>query len=153
MPSSAHHGMCTPLPRSLAALVLVLIGTFSGCGGVSPDRPPMGYVSGSVTMDGKPVENVFVVMKPESGRMAMVKTDKNGFYDIEYTEGEKGTKQGPTTVHLEWPTGFAGPFRIPPKFATGNKEIRLDVKSGKQTFDITMESEAGKAGQKPVMVD
>lgn len=136
-----------------SALALLTLMTFSGCGGPSPDRPPMGYVSGTVTMDSKPVENILVVMKPESGRMAMVKTDKNGFYDMEYTEGEKGTKQGPTTVHVEWPTGYAGPFRIPPKFATGNKELKLDVKTGKQTFDLTMESESGKAGQKPVMVD
>jgi hypothetical protein len=98
-------------------------------------------------MDGKPVENIIVVMKPESGRPAMVRSNKEGFYDIEYTQDEKGTKLGPTTVSLEWPLGENGGFAVPVQFG-GMTTLKLDVKPGKQTFDIKMTSEAAgdKAG-------
>ncbi len=110
-----------------------------GCGGA--DRPPLGYVSGLVSMDGEPVADIIVVMKPENGRPAMVRSDKSGQYEIEYTKGEKGTKLGPTTVSLEWPLGGGGGISIPKKYVGDQSELKLDVKKGKQTFNIEMTSE------------
>jgi hypothetical protein len=128
---------------SLIAICVIQI----GCGGA--DRPPLGYVSGIVSMDGDPVANIIVVMKPESGRAAMVKTDTNGFYNIEYTRGEKGTKIGPTTVSLDWPMGEAASFSIPKEYLGDTSELKLDVMKGKQTFDIELTSDDGeKSGAK-----
>jgi hypothetical protein len=104
-------------------------------------------------MDGEPAVNLIVAMKPDVGRTAMAKTNSKGYYEIEYTDGEKGTKVGPTSVHVEWPTGFAGAFGIPKSHAPGNKENTLNVIQGKQTYNIEMVSEAGKSKQKPAMVD
>ena len=122
-----------------------------GCGG--PDRPKLGYVSGTITLDDEPLENVIVVMKPEVGRMAVCRTNKYGYYDIEYTHGEKGTKIGPTKVSFEWPMGYAAPHPIPVKYSAGKTEVTLDVTSGRQTFDFNLETDspsaAAKSGEPP----
>ena len=108
-----------------------------GCGGA--ERPPMGKVTGTVTMEGDPVENLILLFKPDVGRAAAAKTDANGFYRVEYIKGEPGTKLGPTMVLLEWPLGYAAPFPIPPRYTGVNTELKLDVVAGNNTFDIELE--------------
>ena len=131
----------------LVVLLAVIVFFTRGCGG--PIRPEMGYVSGKITMDGVPVENVIVVMKPDNGRMAMSKTDDRGFYDIEYTQGEKGTKVGPTTVSFEWPLGHSAPMAIPSRYSAGKTDVKFVVKQGKQTFDFDMKSDANTPAPAP----
>lgn len=111
--------------------------TFLGCGGA--ERPPMGKVTGTVTMEGDPVENLVLMFKPEVGRAATAKTDANGFYRVEYVKGEQGTKLGPTMVLLEWPLGYEAPFPIPPRYTGASSELKLDVVAGNNTYDIELE--------------
>ena len=108
----------------------------------------MGYVNGTVTMDGKPMGNIIVIMKPDVGRSAMVRADENGKYDIEYTEGERGTKVGPTTVTFEWPLDYSAPVAIPRKYTGVDSAIKIDVKPGDNLFDIKLESD-GDSSQPP----
>lgn len=126
----------------VAMLVPALIS--SGCGGGGADRPPMGQVSGTVTKDGKPVSPITVIMRPEVGRPAIGVTNDKGHYEMEYARNEKGTRIGPNSVSLEWPTGLAPPFRIPRRYAAGNKAPKLDVKPGNQTYDIAIEPDPKK---------
>lgn len=111
----------------------------AGCG--SGDRPALGYVTGQITMDGEPLGNVIVVMKPDVGRAAMVRADDDGKYDMEYVHGVKGTKVGPTTVTFEWPLGYAAPKAIPRKYTGVDSEFKIDVKPGKNEFDFDLESD------------
>ena len=116
----------------------------------------MGYVSGTVKHDGQPVENIIVVMKPSVGRPAMAKTNAKGEYNIEYTDGERGTKIGPTNVHVEWPMGVAGAFEIPKDFATGTSTQKFEVQKGNQKYDISMDPvpvDPNKPKKKPFIVD
>jgi len=110
----------------------------------------MGYVSGKILIDGAPCENLIVMMKPDDGRTAMVRTDKSGYYSIEYTKGEKGTKIGPTTVSFEWPIGYAAPKSIPSKYVAGVSEIKIDVKKGNNTFDFNIETDATPTTKPPI---
>lgn len=132
-------------------LLLIACGVQVGCGG--PERPPMGYVSGTVTMDGEPLEKVSVSIKPDVGRAAMGQTDGKGHYEIFYNVGEKGTKIGPSTVTLSWPMGYAGPKAIPAKYTEGKSELKLDVKKGQQTFDIAVESDPSAKPPKAQTLD
>lgn len=125
-----------------------LITVHVGCGGAP--RPPMGNVSGTVTRDGKPVENITVVMKPDVGRAAMGVTDKQGKYTMQYVVGEKGTKVGPTTVSFEWPLGYAAPFSIPQKYSQMKSEIKIDIKKGTNPpFDFAIEDAKEATPGKP----
>lgn len=136
--------------RVYLALLFVFAAVTSGCS--SSSRPEMGYCTGTVTMDGKPVESVTVVMKPDVGRMAMGVTDKNGVYDMEYTLGERGTKVGPTTVSFEWPLGYAAPFAIPSKYNQVNSKEKIDVKPGENEFNFTLEADAAAPSEKPATI-
>jgi hypothetical protein len=125
------------LPLPLLFLTAVL--GFVGCGGA--DRPPLGYVTGTVTMEGEPVDNLILFFKPDVGRAATAITDKKGYYRLEYTKGVAGTKLGDTTVLLEWPLGYKAPFAIPARYVGTTSQLKLEVVKGTNTFDIDLEPE------------
>lgn len=125
--------------------LMLLIGAMglwtSGCGGVS-DMPELADVSGTVTMDGKPVVGIIILFKPDKGRPAMGTTDAEGKYTLEYLHDEVGTKVGPSTVSFEWPIGASGP-PIPAKYGTNSTE-KVDVIPGKKNvFDFDLMPVAG----------
>ena len=125
--------------KSMSALVCALI-TFSvGCGG-SSDQPELGYVSGVVTLDGKPVAGVNVVFKPDVGRAAAANTDAEGSFTLQYLDGVEGCKVGPNTVSFDWPPGSTNAVGIPAKY-NGAEAFKFDVKSGSNTFELTMVSD------------
>ena len=116
---------------------LVLIGSLFGCS--QSDRPPLGRVSGKVTMDGAPIEGLIVNFRPDEGRTATSETDAQGKYDLIYTYQVKGAKVGPSTVSFVWPTGAEGKKGIPAQFSE-KSEIKFEVKSGSNTFDYDIKS-------------
>jgi hypothetical protein len=109
-----------------------------GCG--RSDLPELGRVRGTVTLDGKPLAGVIVTFLPDAGRPAVANTDSKGNYDLMYTHDVKGATVGPNTVRVLWPDGVAGTAAIPDKYGA-NSELKTDVKPGKNTFDITMQTE------------
>ncbi len=123
-------------------------GTFValGCGGA--DHPPLGYVTGTVTLNREPLVGVIVLFKPENGRAAVGVTDSQGVYNLEYVQGVRGTKVGPNAVNFEWPLGFAGAKPLPEKYTLKSTEKR-EVKAGKNTLNFDLES-GGVAARKPV---
>ncbi len=71
----------------------------SGCGG-GGDQPELGQVTGTVTLDGKPLVGVAVVFQPENGRPARGMTDAEGKYELTYIRQTKGTKVGMNRVEI-----------------------------------------------------
>lgn len=68
-----------------------------GCG---PDGPELGTVSGTVTMDGQPLNNVLVTFMPEAGgRSSTGKTDSSGKYTLMRLE-QKGAEIGSHKVSV-----------------------------------------------------
>ncbi len=80
---------------------LVTIAALVGC--TPSDQPPLGRVTGKVTLDGEPLAGVIVNFQPESGRVATAETDAQGNYDLVYIYGTNGTKVGKNTVSFRWP--------------------------------------------------
>lgn len=127
--------------------LLPLIGmTFMGCG--NGDRPPLGNVSGTVTMDGEPLVGVIVTFKPTNGRPAVGVTDATGKYQLEYSRGVKGTKVGSNTVGFSWPIGVAGSHEIPARYS-GKSDLEQEVESGCNSFDFDLESDPDTGKKKP----
>lgn len=119
---------------------VLLFPFLAGCS--QGDRPQLGYVSGRVTMNGEPLGNIIVKMKPEKGREAAVRADDNGNYNMEYLPGVKGTKVGPNTVTFEWPLGYEGPTKPIPRQYTGvDSPFKIDVKPGKNQFDFDLKAD------------
>jgi len=90
-----------------AILVLGSSGVLSGCGGSG--RPETIPVSGTVTLDGKPVAGASVMFSPEpSGRPATGVTDEQGRFTLKTFEAGDGALVGKhtVTVALVKTTGF-----------------------------------------------
>lgn len=121
---------------SILTVSIALLSLIGGCG--RGDLPPLGDVSGTVTLDGEPLSGVIINFKPETGRAATATTDEKGNYTLTYTYGVKGTKLGPSTVMFEWPLGESG-RKIPAKYVGLNSELKVDVGDGgnELNFDLT----------------
>jgi len=117
----------------LSAFGLGMIGCSQG------DRPELGLVRGTVTLDGKALSGVIVRFEPEQGRAAAAETDADGNYDLMYVHGLKGAKLGTNMVSFVWPDGEPGGAPIPEKYGA-QSEWKVDVKAGKNTFDFDLES-------------
>jgi hypothetical protein len=77
-------------PRGLP-LVLLIAATTVGCGG----GPELGTVTGTVTLDGRPVPNAFVVFTPKGpGRPSQTKTDAEGRYSLKFNASQEGALIG-----------------------------------------------------------
>src|SRR3954471_24901551 len=84
--------------RLLAGIIFATL--LSGCGGEK--LPGLGQVTGTVTMDGKPVSDAAIVFTPkEPGATASVgQTDASGKYELYYSRGHKGAKVGEHSVTI-----------------------------------------------------
>jgi hypothetical protein len=142
--------------RGSLGAVLLLIG-FAGCGG--GDRPPLGKVTGDVTIDGQPLKGVIVAFMPAEGRPATALTDDQGHYSLEYVDGVQGCKIGPNTVSFFPPTGGSSSHPIPAKYTNNSSEFKIDVQKGRNTFDFELKSDPQApqkkipAGKTPVVLD
>jgi len=81
----------------LCASVALCLCVFAGCGSSGPE---IASVSGRVTMDGKPLAHATIVFSPENGRPAGARTDENGNYVLNYTEGRQGAIPGKNTIQI-----------------------------------------------------
>jgi hypothetical protein len=123
------------------ALVGGMLAVALGMGGCShSERPPLGKVSGKITLDGKPLEGVIVNFSPDQGRRGSGTTDNTGYYEIVYRYGVAGSKVGPTTVSFEWPLGSDKAKPLAEKYTT-KSTTKVDVKPGRNTFDFKLESD------------
>lgn len=105
-----------------------------------------GHVTGTVKIDGQPVEGVEVRLAPDNGRAAWGVTDAQGKYELNYTPGVKGAKTGPNTVYLstakEAEVDDAGKISkpaLPEKFPAEYNAApthKVDVKPGENVFDF-----------------
>ncbi|MEZ6126389.1 MAG: hypothetical protein R3C49_24965 [Planctomycetaceae bacterium] len=131
----------------LPILVTIACLTTAGCGG---DTPPIGFVSGTIKLNGQPLEGANVEFTPANGRGSVAVTDAEGKYILKYTNTVDGALVGQHTVRIS--TGVAGsasneggdspagkPERIPPAY-NSQSEVKADVKSGSNTFDYDIDS-------------
>ena len=82
----------------LCALVIVCV---MPCG-CSSDGLPLAEVSGTVTLDDKPVPNALVTFNPaaEGGSYSLGKTDDQGNYRLEFTQDKSGALVGEHIVEI-----------------------------------------------------
>lgn len=102
---------------------------FVGC---ADPGPPVGQVTGVVTVDGVPVEGVLVTFVPESndqGSSTDSYTDVEGRYELRYAKNVMGAAPGVNTVQVTWPPGVEATAKIPQAWGL-KSENTFDVKEG-----------------------
>ena len=127
-----------------------------GCGGGAPsDQPDLANVSGTVTLDGKPLANAMVEFSPDGdGRPSTGSTSSDGSYTLQYTADNSGAKIGGHTVTVsvlgadeDYAEGEGGDDEggddedeadtgLPPGASDGS--IKETVKAGSNTIDIAL---------------
>ena len=76
---------------------MFVVGMAAGCGGKVSNQPPLMPVSGTVTLDGKPLSGIMISFVPTGstrGTGAGGYTDKAGKYELTAMHGGKGTPVG-----------------------------------------------------------
>lgn len=123
-----------------------------GCGGGGPgDYPDMGSVTGTVTMDDKPLASAIITFSPGDGtRQSTALTDEDGCYELIYSMDVNGAKAGEHTVRISTykPPGpdmngdfaAATPDSVPMKY-NSKSELKKTVEAGSQTIDFELSSD------------
>lgn len=122
-----------------------------GCSSTPADQPPLGRVSGKVTMNGQPLPGVDIVFAPVKGRPSVATTDSVGNYDLSYINTTKGAKLGSHKVFIrpaetspdDVPADGskpAAPRPVVPAKYNKRSELTAEVKAGSNTIDFALES-------------
>lgn len=116
-------------------------------------------VSGTVTMDGRPLADALVIFETEDKRFSYGRTDGNGHYQLQFDTVAKGVMPGPKTVRISMSGAAteeeAATRRVEtvPKKYNKESELRVEVKPGEdQTFDFDLKSEGEIEQTKPETV-
>ncbi|MDR1959833.1 MAG: hypothetical protein LBQ54_12450 [Planctomycetaceae bacterium] len=109
----------------------------------------MGYVTGKVLIDGEPAKKDLVVrFHPQTpgGSFSTGITDESGNYEMHFSTTKKGVQTGPNRISIEPRATPAGQPAIPEFLKSFNKNSPpvYEVKPGRQTYDIHIESQPKK---------
>ncbi|OYW24361.1 MAG: hypothetical protein B7Z55_02410, partial [Planctomycetales bacterium 12-60-4] len=121
--------------------------------GGGPRLPPLGYVTGTVTLNGQPLEGAFVYFAPadpkfpghehERIRTSTGVTDSQGKYTMYYLDQIEGTAVGKCRVWLSR-MGDHGQESIPDQYQEVAMQMR-DISQGTQSIDFTLSSDSKTA--------
>ncbi|HVJ84208.1 MAG TPA: hypothetical protein VM452_01120, partial [Caulifigura sp.] len=137
----------------LFLLSVIITPAFSGCGS---DGPPLGAVTGRVTLDGKPLSGAVLtfISQSEKGSPSYGGTDDQGRYSLMFTNTKSGAMVGEHLVEIETTKvsaaeakelvaqGMAAPapyVAIPKKYRKSGA-LTAKVASGSNTIDFELTS-------------
>lgn len=109
------------------------------------DAPPVGKVTGIVTLNGQPVPSASITFIPtEGGRPATGETDANGEYTLTFSTRLRGAKVGNNKVVIGTArdAGDKAPAvreSIPDRY-NHKSDLFVDVQAGSNQFDFHLEA-------------
>ena len=118
---------------------IVALACLAGCG--RSDRPPLGRVAGTVTLDGAPLPAALVVFTPsDRGRAAIATTDTAGRYELAFLRDIAGANVGSHSVRITTATEDRGGKEILPARYHRKTELVATVEPGDNTLDFPLKS-------------
>jgi hypothetical protein len=115
----------------------VILAGIAGCG--NDGLPKTGSVTGTIKLNGKPIEGVQLEFTPaEKIRPSYGMTDSNGKYKAQFVTVKSGVALGPCVVRLFLYRGDSEKQYLPAKYnadAAKSSDFNLDIKEGGLVFD------------------
>jgi len=137
--------MSLRLTECLAGFLFLMALSATGCG---VGGPPLGTVTGMVTLDGKPLAGVSVQFDPGHIRPASGVTDNEGRYSLSFLPGTEGAPLGKNTVRIYPQTTDSAGDDLPdsqivpiPARYNEKSELWVEVTAGVNSFDFDLESQ------------
>ncbi len=125
----------------LGVVVMTSAGWLCGCSQEGPDVVP---VTGKITVDGKPIANLIVIMQPPDGRPSQGTTNADGVYEMRYTQDLMGVKVGSVGVWFDplcrdmMEGESVELFKaIPKKYFSRFQDVPIDPRE-KNVFDVAV---------------
>jgi hypothetical protein len=123
-----------------------LISQAIGCG--RPDGPPLGIVTGIVTMNDEPVSGANIKFTPKhKGSPSYGSTDDNGAYRLLFNQSREGAEVGDHSVVIEYPEpetddsgrriGPKPAFDIPQKYRQPGG-LSVQVEAGRNNLNFVL---------------
>lgn len=139
----------------------------AGCGGVAPTtnygKVTLLSVSGSVTLNGKPLPAAVVTFDAEDGQFSYGLTDSNGKFSLQFDSAKSGVTSGKKTVRISTTRKILGlnskeesggddggegessktsprPTELVPARYNQKSELSVDVSSSKRHFEFPLVS-------------
>jgi len=123
--------------RSVQATALaVALLTLAGCG--HGDRPDLGQVHGTVTLNGKPLAGAQVVFRPRAGHISCAMTDANGSYDLVYIRRDHGALLGKHRVQISTLLPEMSRKEVVPACYNSRTILEREVAAGKNAIDFDL---------------
>jgi len=125
------------------ALALLAACLLAGCSSKPEDMPELGQVSGTITLDGQPLEGAEITFEPQAGTLSVGSTDETGHYELAYSKDYPGAILGTHTVRISKMGEPGSPNdtenQVPAKFNAGSK-LTAEVKTGENTVNFDLDS-------------
>lgn len=103
------------------------------------DRPPLGAVHGTVTLDGVPLENALVLFTPEGpGRTSLGSTGPDGTCSLAFLRDIMGANLGRHHVRITTATEENGGREMLPAKYHAKSMLWADVSAGVNTVDFPL---------------
>jgi len=127
------------LSRCLLCAVL-LVGVGVGCSGRNPNYPELAEVTGTLTVNGKPVKNVTVTFTPkEGGRASHGSTDADGNFYLKFGGSDKGAILGQHEVTFVYSDADGAADALPRRYADQSASMAAEVtKEGPNQFSFDL---------------
>lgn len=124
----------------LSTLFIYILCT--GCSGGGEKLPELATVKGVVTLDGKPLENVSVVFRPEAeGGSSRGTTDAEGNFSLMYNRDAAGAILGKHSVRFKILDADTDSGMIPNKYSGEKASLSAEVtKDGPNEFAFALSS-------------
>jgi hypothetical protein len=120
----------------VAAACLLLAG---GC--TRTELPPLGTVTGTVTLDGRPLADAVVAFTPEGpGRTSLGTTDAAGRYRLTYLRDIAGANPGRHVVRITTASVDEGRREILPATYHRRSSLEAQVEPGDNTIDFALKA-------------
>lgn len=111
--------------------------TILGCS--RSHQPPLGLVSGTVTLDGVPLPNAIVRFTPTGpGRTSEGITDADGHYELRYLRAIRGANIDQHTVRITTASEENGGRELLPPHYHARSELEARVVNGTNRLDFAL---------------